>query len=379
MSLKFPRRSFLTTVGATFLVSGTASASKRTEINPVTLKGDLEEPVQPKHVKEERRRLVQQYNLDDGTNFPLYSFENDSTKIVVGYGFSIDNGVPVETVYKIPNIEGNSSTGANRTQSRLETQKSPPENDQVDETIENFHSEIDQFEQGSRNSIINDDQVSTNQVGNPEPGWDKQGELNVATAVHRTYYDGSSRQIGRIDLDSEVWKSMDENRDSEDKYACALRGEMWPSKTIDHIGEPYYRNDYSHLIQDWDATMMGSPTITESDPDNDESESIDMTLSITTSKSAGLTVDWQTPYISRSETSQPDETVGWEFTYPWRAGSDARHDHIQLYCLGESWLDSSHREYDMILDTKFEGRFKKDNPEAEGDDTLHSPVRWNKL
>ncbi|MFC7131238.1 hypothetical protein [Haloferax chudinovii] len=275
MTGKVPRRGFLASIGASFLASGIASAtgtSTPTQL-AVVLKGDRKQPIRQKHITQARAEFLQQHGLDDGTKFALRSFAGGSSKRIIGYGIAIDNGVPVESVYTIPSPEQLIPADTDGPEKTDVSTKRTSEFTSISDSISQFHSDLDTFADGNRDPVVDSvssSQTPTTQLAEPEPGWVKQGEINEATAVYWNFH-GENIQVGRIDLDTEVWKSGDETRDYEDKYACALRGEMWPSPSIDHLNTPsIFRNEGSHLIQDWDRTSMGSPTITESSPDTEK-------------------------------------------------------------------------------------------------------------
>lgn len=358
------RRTFLKSTGVVVGTSGIPSSSTTAATNnAMGMKGTLKNPLKGKGIAKERKKFFKRnkHRLESPDSVATHSFEGNDDKLVAGYGLAIDNGIPVEEIYYVPDFESTSETS-------ITTESSPevPERS-LRQNVNHFHDKIDQFvaSKKQRTSDYSTDGLTTNSVASPEPGWNKQGEINQYTPVYYTYIDGSStEQVARIDLDTEIWKSGDEVRSDQDKYACPIHGEMWPSMTLDHVNpRKGFRNWSSDLIENWKYTTMddttGAPSITDYDPTRPKEESINMTLTVTSAGGASLSIDWDAPFIGREDQSQPDESVFTHFYYPTNIdGADGQREHVPLYNIGECWLDSAHESFDQILQTKFIGDFK---------------------
>lgn len=181
----------------------------------------------------------------------------------------------------------------------------------------------------------------------PEPEWTRIGTTSTDKDVFSTinWPDGSATThlLGKVDLYVEVYKVANDDSSGQTNYACIPHIKQWPGQKLDG-GAPAY-NKYTMLEQDWTNNTFGGLEITDWGPTESKTGSIDWsaTISVGTSGSgAGLSVSYDVPHISRDITSEYNQTVSQEYTYPHTVDpldSEAREQIVGLKNFGEVWLD----------------------------------------
>jgi len=177
----------------------------------------------------------------------------------------------------------------------------------------------------------------------PEPGWTRIGVTSTDKSAFSTVNgpDGATTHLlGKTDLYVEVYKVPNDDASAQTNYLCVPHVKQWPGRKLEG-GAPAY-NEYTMLEQDWSNNTFENTEITDWGPTKPKTGSIDWSATVSASSGAGLSVSYETPYISRKTIPKYNQTVSQEYTYPNTqldpVDREARKQIVDLKNFGEAFV-----------------------------------------
>ena len=209
----------------------------------------------------------------------------NNPKEIVAYGIAWTNETPEIVVHRLP-------------RETLTSEAAPP--------IQRIHDELAAFADPS-----NPDRVSTN--ASTSDGWKPLGAVSESSWVYGGP-DGETR-FGQLRHTTEAYRSTTERKSQTDDYAVTQTGETRPA--CDNNWGNGAINAGTRQVQDWGRSELTPVDHLDHQPTTDVTGTIDTRLS-SSYGGGSITVDTESPWITRDVDYVVEEQARTQYSYPLR-------------------------------------------------------------